>query len=74
MTKYGPTTKWAVERRYSGDPDNVVLLGTVRWMVNGYRFFPNTSSRKPSRKSHPTFESCLPRWVGYPDRCETRAL
>ena len=37
----------------------------------GWRFFPNVSGRAPSRKRHATMEKCLPRWVGYPDHCES---
>jgi len=37
----------------------------------GWRFFPNVSGRKPSLKRHATMEKCLPRWVGYPDHCES---
>jgi hypothetical protein len=72
MNTKGPATNWAVERRLANGP--VVRLGTVRWVGDGYRFTPNVSGRKPSRKVHPTLADSLPRWVGYPNRCETRAL
>lgn len=77
MTTDNTATKsWAVERRL---PDGQVFrLGTVVLRGDclgfGYRFIPAVSSRKPSRKVHATFEKCLPRWVGYPDNCETRKL
>ncbi|MCP2080116.1 UNVERIFIED_ORG: hypothetical protein J2W74_001302 [Methylorubrum zatmanii] len=62
----------AVERRL---PTGVVVrLGTIRRDAEGYRFIPNVSGRKPSRRSHGSLTECLPRWVGYPDACETRAL
>lgn len=35
----------------------------------GWQFYPLVSGRKPSRKHHPTFEACMPRWTGYPDGC-----
>jgi hypothetical protein len=66
-------TKWAVERRLADG--TVARLGTVhRVAINGYRFVSNVAGHGNSRKGHPTFEACLPRWVGYPDRCETRVL
>jgi hypothetical protein len=34
----------------------------------GWRFFPSVAGRQPSKKSYPTLEACLPRWIGYPDR------
>ena len=37
----------------------------------GWRFFPNVGNRRPSRKRHATMEKCLPRWLGYPDRCQS---
>jgi hypothetical protein len=40
----------------------------------GWRFIPNVSSRHPSRKAHRTFPKCLPRWVKYPDGCETEEV
>lgn len=69
----GPATLWAVERRLMPSGE-VYRIGTVRWVGNGYRFTPNVAGRKPSRKVHPTLADSLPRWVGYPSRCETRAL
>lgn len=66
------TVTWAVERTLgSGD---VLRLGTVRWVGDGYRFFPNVAGRKPSRKTFGSIAASLPRWVGYPCRCETRGL
>ncbi len=47
-------------------------LGTAVEHANGWRFIPNVSRRMASRKFHPTWERCLPRWVGYPDRCTSR--
>lgn len=67
-----PCTNWAVERRLVGG--TVLRLGTVRWVGDGYRFNPNVSGRKPSRKSFGTIADCLPRWVGYPNKCETRRI
>lgn len=49
-------------------------LGTACERASGWRFLPNVSSRRGSRKDHPTFEKCLPRWVGYPDRCTSRLV
>ena len=40
------------------------LFGTAVQSEKGWRFIPNVSSRKSSRKFHPTFVKCLPRWTG----------
>lgn len=71
--------KWAVERRAfnGGDqPDTLVRLGTVTRVGygGGYRFTSNVASHGNSRKLHKTFAQACPRWVGYPDGCETREL
>lgn len=68
-----PCTSWAVERTINGG-STVLRLGTVRWTGEGYRFVPAVAGRRPSLKSHGTLEGSLPRWVGYPSRCETRRL
>ena len=68
----GPCLKWAVERRLSDG--SVARLGTVAFLGAGYRFTPAVSGRKPSRKLHGSLVASLPRWVGYPGACETRAL
>jgi hypothetical protein len=49
-------------------------LGTACQYADGWRFISNVSSHKSSRKFHPTMERCLPRWLGYPDRCESYAV
>jgi hypothetical protein len=68
----GPCLRWAVERRF---PDGSVgRLGTVAFLSSGYRFTPAVSGRRPSAKLHGTMAAALPRWVGYPHACETRAL
>ncbi len=46
-------------------------LGTAVRNDAGWRFIPNVAAHKSSRKAHPTMDKCVPRWVGYPDRCET---
>jgi hypothetical protein len=40
----------------------------------GWRFFPNVSGRRISRKRHATMKKCLPRWLGYPHRCESEVV
>lgn len=40
----------------------------------GWRFYPNLAARRVSRKRHATMEACLPRWLGYPKRCESYHL
>lgn len=47
-------------------------LGTAVEYSGGWRFFPNVSGRKPSRRFHVTMESCLPAWLNYPNGCESR--
>ncbi len=50
------------------------VLGTAREDNFGWRFTPSVSGRSPSRKSHSTLEKCLPRWLGYPDQCESEEV
>ena len=45
-------------------------LGVAVEHNDGWRFVSIIASRGNSRKSHATMEKCLPRWLGYPDRCE----
>ena len=59
------------ERRFLGTGETV-RLGAAKRHQNGWRFYPNNAARKPSRKDHPTLESCLPRWLNYPDGCMSR--
>ena len=63
---------FVVERRLADG--TVGKLGSVRKARDGYRFNPSVFGYKASRKGHPTLEACLPKWVGYPDRCETREV
>jgi hypothetical protein len=50
---------------------HTVLLGVAVESEPGrWRFLPNMLGRMASRHFHPTFEACLPRWVGYPDSCD----
>jgi len=50
------------------------LLGTACRNELGWRFIPNVVARKSSRKNHPTLRACLPRWIGYPDHCESEEV
>lgn len=50
---------------------SVYKLGTASQYAQGWRFIPNVASHKSSRKFHPTWEACLPRWIGYPNHCES---
>lgn len=53
-------------------PDGSVYhLGTAVEYADGWRFLSNVASHKNSRKYHATMEKCLPRWVGYPNKCES---
>jgi len=70
-------TSWAVERRLvtrDGKSSCTWRIGSVRKTWEGFRFTSHVASHKSSRKAHPTFEACLPRWTGYPDKCETRRI
>ena len=58
-------------RRVPGSDQKLVLGGAMLVRDAGWRFIPNVSSRKPSRRFYPTWEACLPRWIGYPDYCES---
>jgi hypothetical protein len=57
--------------RRLADGTSRVLLGTACHYEAGWRFIPNNAVNKPSRKSHPTLRKCLPRWIGYPNHCES---
>jgi hypothetical protein len=46
-------------------------LGTAVQYKDGWRFISNVASHKGSRKFHPTMLACVPRWVGYPDKCRS---
>lgn len=46
-------------------------LGTAVQYAAGWRFLSNVAAHKNSRKFHATMEKCLPRRVGYPNRCES---
>jgi hypothetical protein len=50
-------------------------LGAAVYYPNGpgWRFISNVSSHKGSRKFHATMEACVPRWVGYPDKCRSES-
>lgn len=50
---------------------SLYLFGAAVEHPEGWRFIPNVASHKSSRKFHATMERCVPRWVGYPDHCET---
>jgi len=68
-------TNYRFIRRLAGNGGrDTYHLGTAVHTEQGWRFIPNVSGRKSSRKFHPTMEKCLPRWVGYPDRCESMAV
>ena len=50
-------------------------VGTLGHAINygkGWKFYPQVAGRHASRKFHSTMEACLPKWIGYPDRCVVR--
>lgn len=49
-------------------------LGTAVQYPEGWRFLSNVAAHKSSRKFHATMEKCLPRWLGYPDKCESEPV
>lgn len=53
---------------------SIYHLGTAVESADGWRFISNVTSHKSSRKFHPTMEKSIPRWVGYPDRCQSVAI
>lgn len=59
-------------RRLAGG--GVYHLGTAVQYTDGWRFLSNVSSHRSSRKFHATMEKCVPRWVGYPNKCESEAV
>jgi hypothetical protein len=58
-------------RRVPGSGQVLILGGASLTRDLGWRFIPSVSSRQPSRRFYPTWEACLPRWVGYPGYCES---
>ena len=58
----------------SGQGERVGVLGTASKKVDGWRFTPSVSGRKPSRNAWPTWEASLPAWVYYPHGCETEVV
>ena len=69
------TTAYRFLRRLN-DGSTFILGSAVKYhgAGGGWRFFPNVSGRRVSRKRHATLEKCLPRWVGYPDHCESEKV
>jgi len=39
------------------------ILGRVNFNGEGYRFLPNVSGRKASRKLHDSISDCIPLWA-----------
>lgn len=49
---------------HRGEPKFVAVLGRIVGDDDsGYRFLPNVSGRKASRRAHADFMSCIPRWT-----------
>jgi hypothetical protein len=64
LCKLDPTK---IESR-TGEPQFVAVIGRIiRCRIThdteGYRFIPNTSSHRASRKTWPTANSCIPKWT-----------
>ena len=49
-------------------------LGTAVQYADGWRFVSNVTSHKSSRKMHATMQKCLPRWLGFPNKCRSEAV
>ena len=47
------------------------IIGFCVEYRDGWRFMPNMCSRKPSKKSHATWEKCIPRWTGHPNATQS---
>jgi hypothetical protein len=57
-----------VQRRF---PDGRLYeVGLCQRLASGWKFFPKTTAHAPSRKTWPTWEACIPRWVGHPLKTE----
>jgi hypothetical protein len=65
-------TSYQFIRRLPGG--SIFKLGTAVQHSRSWRFIPNVAGRKPSSKFHATMRECLPRWIGYPNRCESVAV
>lgn len=72
MSVEEPTKRYRILRRLAGG-EEAIVLGTASLQSDGWRFTPNQSNRRP-RRAAKSFEDCLPRWVGYPDRCESEVV
>lgn len=47
----------------SRPPALVALVGRVVCSPEGYRYLPNTSAHKASRKAHPSVLAAIPAWA-----------
>ena len=62
-------TTYVFFRRF---PDrSTFVFGYATQNPAGWRFVPRVAGRRSSAKWHATMERCLPRWLGYPDHCES---
>ena len=68
----GKVTAYHFNRRLADG--TIFRLGTAVERPEGWRFIPNIAHRHSSRKSHATMEKCLPRWIGYPDSCQSEPV
>lgn len=51
------------KRNAKGEPSFVAVIGRAVYANGGYRFLPNTSAHKPSRKLHNSIVDCIPAWT-----------
>lgn len=61
LVKLDPETKNSL-----GDPRFVAVVGRIIENPCGYRFLPQTSAHKASRKHWPSANACIPAWT---ERC-----
>jgi hypothetical protein len=62
-----------VYRRFPSTHETTLGYAVYKADANGggWVFFPEVFGRHPSRKFYPTWEECLPAWVGFPNLCSS---
>lgn len=51
-----------------------LCIGMVSLFNKGWKFNPYIFGRNRSTKFHETWEKAIPKWVGYPNSCETEVV
>lgn len=58
-----------------GKPDQIIVLGeAVKVEGKGWAFFPDPQWGGAIGGAGATWEACLPKWVQYPNGCESEVV